>query len=236
MTGSASEVRDVVLMFSGGKDSVAALMALSNRQAARSGEGRAFNVSALMCTFNERNDRVALHGTPIELVRSQAHSLDLPLVEVPLPTDCDNATYCARVGRAFQPMMARGVRHAACGDLYLEDIRRFRESQFAELGLVPMFPLWGRDTRALAFELIDQGLEAVICCVDEQVLDRSLLGRTWNRELVDELPDAVDPCGENGEFHTFVTGAPSMRDSIQVRGGALHVSHGRFCMLDLQPV
>lgn len=222
-------------MFSGGKDSVAACMALGDCSTDRHADREELHVAALMCTFNEQNNRVALHGTPIELVRHQARSLGLSLVEVPLPPDCDNSTYCARVGAAFEPLMADGLRHVACGDLFLEDIRRFRESQFAALGLVPVFPLWGRDTGALADELIGQGLEAVVCCVDEHVLDRSLLGRTWNKAFVEELPDGVDPCGENGEFHTFVTNAPTMREPVRVVAGSLHVSHGRFCMMDLQP-
>jgi len=213
-------------MFSGGKDSLAALMRLN--------EDPAWRVERLITTFNESIGRIALHGTPLALLRRQADALDLPLTEIGLPEDCDNPTYLVRVERALEPLRDSGLQHVAFGDLFLADIREFRETQMAGLGMTPLFPLWRSDTRELAHELIDAGLRARICCVDLASLPVEVLGRTWDRELLAELPAGVDPCGENGEFHTLVVDAPVMRHSLDVAPGDTHVSHQRFCMLDLQ--
>jgi uncharacterized protein (TIGR00290 family) len=214
-------------MFSGGKDSLAALLRLqrdSDHPPRR-----------LVTTCNESNARVALHGTPMALIRAQAEALDLPLTEIALPEGCDNRTYLHRVGNALVPLIEDGLTHMAFGDLFLDDIRAFREEQMRDLGLECEFPLWHEDTSELAGELIDSGVEAIVCCVDLEVLPESLLGRTWDRSFVAELPPACDPCGENGEFHTLVVDAPNMVCRIETVAGGRHVSHGRFCMLDLQP-
>ena len=213
-------------MFSGGKDSLAALMRLN--------DDPAWRVERLITTFNETNGRTALHGTPLALLRRQADALDLPLTEIGLPENCDNETYLTRVAQALTPLRDSGVQHVAFGDLFLADIREFREAQMAELGMTPLFPLWEADTSELAHELIDAGLRARVCCVDLQVLSADLLGRYWDLELIAELPDGVDPCGENGEFHTLVVDAPMMKESLDVAGGDTRVSHRRFCMLDFQ--
>ncbi|MEX2500110.1 MAG: hypothetical protein WD397_14670 [Wenzhouxiangellaceae bacterium] len=214
-------------MFSGGKDSLAALIRLHDNPDWR--------VERLITTFNESNQRTALHGTPLALLRSQADALELPLTEIGLPEDCDNQTYLARVAEALKPLRARGVEHVAFGDLFLADIRRFREDQMRSLDMTPVFPLWHTDTSELAHEMIAAGLRARVCCVDLQVLSADLLGRFWSRELLAELPDNVDPCGENGEFHTLVVDAPVMKRPLDVVTGDTHLSHDRFCMLDFQP-
>lgn len=214
-------------MFSGGKDSLAALLRLqrdSDHPPRR-----------LVTTFNESNSRVALHGTPMALIRAQADSLGLPLTEIPLPEGCDNRTYLRRVGDALAPLIEDGLTHMAFGDLFLADIRAFREEQMRDLGLDCLFPLWHEDTGELAAELIGSGVEAIVCCVDLEALPERLLGRTWDRSFVDELPAGCDPCGENGEFHTLVVDAPNMGNRIKTVAGGRHVSHDRFCMLDLQP-
>ena len=213
-------------MFSGGKDSLAALMRLN--------ADPAWRVERLITTFNETSERIALHGTSLALQRHQADMLDLPLTEIGLPEDCNNETYLSRVGQALKPLRENGVQYVAFGDLFLADIREFRKAQMAELGMTPLFPLWHTDTTELAHAMIDQGLRARICCVDLEVLSSDLLGRFWDRELLAELPDGVDPCGENGEFHTLVVDAPAMRHSLDVAAGDTHVSHQRFCMLDFQ--
>ena len=214
------------MMFSGGKDSLAALMRLN--------DDPAWRVERLITTFSENSERIALHGTPLALLRRQADALDLPLTEIGLPEDCDNQSYLARVARALEPLRAGGIHHVAFGDLFLADIREFREAQMAEVGMTPLFPLWHTDTTELACELIDAGVKARVCCVDLEVLSADLLGRIWDRELLAELPAGVDPCGENGEFHTLVIDAPVMQHSLDVVPGHTHVSHQRFCMLDLQ--
>jgi len=214
-------------MFSGGKDSLAAVMRLQ--------DDPAWRVERLITTFNEASQRTALHGTPLALLRDQADALDLPLTEIGLPEDCDNDSYLSRVAHGLKPLRASGVAHVAFGDLFLADIREFRETQMAELGMTPLFPLWHSDTTELAHELIDAGLRARICCVDLASLPVELLGRTWDRELLAELPAGVDPCGENGEFHTLVVDAPVMRYSLAVVAGHTRLSNDRFCMLDFQP-
>ncbi len=215
----------LALMFSGGKDSVAAFMRL----------GRSDRPRWLVTTFNETNDRVALHGTPIGLLRLQADRLGVALVEIALPADCDNATYLARVADGLAPLQREGLARIAFGDLFLDDIREFREGQCRDLGLVPAFPIWGDDTASLAERLPREGLDARVCCVDTERVAPAALGRRWTpRWLADYAPGA-DPCGENGEFHTFVVDAPVFHAPIAVRSGRTELSRGRFCMLDLQP-
>lgn len=214
-------------MFSGGKDSVAALLKLQGDDD--------WCVERLVTTFNAFSDRIALHGTPLTLMRAQARALALPLIEIALPGNCDNQTYLARVADALAPLREAGLRHVAFGDLFLEDIREFREHQMQSLELTPLFPLWHTDTAALARQMIDGGVRARVCCVDQQKLPAELLGRQWDNDFVDELPGGVDPCGENGEFHTLVIDAPNMKAPLAVKTGDIHVSHDRFCMLDFQP-
>jgi len=220
-------LKPVALMFSGGKDSLAALAALGGRDDLR--------VEWLVTTCNETNARIALHGTPFALLAAQADALGLPLLRIDLPEACDNATYIARVADGLSGPRADGLAAIAFGDLFLEDIRAFRERQFAGTGLDTLFPLWGRNTSELACTLIDAGYRAVVCGIDREALSETLLGRVWDRALLDELPAGVDPCGENGEFHTFVCDAPEMARPVAVKPGRMHVSHDRFCMLDLQP-
>lgn len=214
-------------MFSGGKDSLAALMRLH--------DAPGWSVERLVTTVNETSQRTALHGTPLALLRRQAAALDLSLTEIGLPEDCDNATYLARVAHALEPLRTGGLEHVAFGDLYLSDIRKFREAQMRALAMTPLFPLWQADTTELADEMIGAGVKARLCCVDLQVLSADLLGRLWDHALLAQLPEGVDPCGENGEFHTLVVDAPVMQHSLEVVAGDTHVSHDRFCMLDFQP-
>lgn len=216
---------DLALMFSGGKDSVAAFLRLRDTGPPR----------WLVTTCNEDSGRVALHGTSIDLLRRQAERLGVPLVAVPLPGDCDNATYLRRVAEGLSPLKRKGLARIAFGDLFLEDIRAFREDQCSDLGLDPVFPIWGEDTASMAERLPREGLDARVCCVDGAKIDAAALGRRWTPDwLADYAPDA-DPCGENGEFHTFVVDAPVFQAPIAVRPGRTVLSGGRFRMLDLRP-
>jgi len=214
-------------MFSGGKDSFAALLEL--RRDPRCAPER------LIVTVGETSARVALHGTPLELVRAQAESLGLPLSAIELPEGCDDQTYIDRVGAALAPLADAGLTEVAFGDLFLDDIRAFRERQMRALGIACRFPIWHRETSRLAMEMIDLGVEAVVCCVDLEVLPASMLGRTWDRAMLADLPDGCDPCGENGEFHTLVLNGPGMARPMAVSAHGHRVSLQRFCMLDLRP-
>lgn len=194
-----------------------------------------WRVAGLLTTFNEVSNRVAMHATPLDLVRSQALALGLPLIAVGLPEDCDNPEYERRVSEALKPLVDAGLSHVAVGDLFLEDIRRYREQQFRKLGLEAIFPLWGRDTDSLAREMQTEGWVARVCCVDAEQLDPAFLGRLWNADMLSELPEGVDPCGENGEFHTFCIDGPLFSEPLAVTAGETVVSGDRFHMLDLQP-
>lgn len=220
--------KPITLLSSGGKDSMAALGALK--------DDPGWRVERVLTTFNETNQRVAMHGVPRSLIQAQADVLGLELLAVGLPESCSNEVYEGRMAAALQPLIDTGLKHVAIGDLFLEDIRQYREAQFARLNLEAVFPIWKRDTRSLAIEMIETGWKAVICSVDAEQLDPVFLGRRWDTRLLEELPPGVDWCGENGEFHTFVFDGPLFRQPVAVRpGDATHISYDRFHMLDLAP-
>lgn len=220
-----------VLFWSSGKDAAYALA-----EVRRLGGPE---VAALVTTVNAGEpERVAVHGVRRELVERQAAALGLPLVTVPLPSPCPNEVYEREIARALEPLRAAGVGIALFGDLFLEDVRAYRERQMAALGLEPRFPLWGRDTTRLAHEMLDAGVEARVVTVDTEQLDGPFggrfAGRLWDDRLLAELPAGCDPCGENGELHTFVTRAPGFRGEVAVELGAIS-SGERFVHADLLP-
>ena len=165
-------------------------------------------VGALLTTINEAMDRVAMHGVRRQVVETQAAAAGLPLRIVPIPHPCPNDVYEERMLTAVRTAVADGFTHVAFGDLFLVDIRRYREERLASSGLQPLFPVWNSATRPLAEEMIASGLRAVIACVDTRVLDASFVGREFDAALLQDLPAHVDPCGENGEFHTCVYAGP----------------------------
>jgi len=217
---------DLALMSSGGKDSVAACMALA-------GTGRP---RWLITTCGETDERVAIHGTRRGVIELQAEQLGAEPVIVPLPEACDNQTYRARVRAAVEPLIGQGLRRLAFGDLFLDDVRAFREAQCRDLGLRAEFPLWGQSTAKLAWRLADAGIDARICSVDAERVDPANLGRRWTPKWLETLGPGIDPCGENGEFHTLVVDAPVMHSPIDVVPGQVSISFGRFHMLDLRPL
>ncbi|MEM1081771.1 MAG: ATP-binding protein [Pseudomonadota bacterium] len=218
----------VWLMFSGGKDSVAALIELQ-----RSDQ---FELVGLITTYNQANRRIALHGTPLTLLEDQAAAFGLPLESIALPPACSNADYEVRVANHLNGLKEYADPLIAFGDLFLQDIRDYRVRQCAAMGWRPLFPLWGRPTRTFAMDLITAGVRAIICCVDLQCLDASMLGREWDQACLDDLPEGVDPAGEHGEFHTLVIDAPGMRAPLTWHStGQQFIAHQRYCMLDLQP-
>jgi uncharacterized protein (TIGR00290 family) len=214
------------MAWSSGKDSAFALHLL--RQQAE------VEVCSLLTTVNDTHGRVAMHAVRRELLQAQAAATGLPLVEVPIPDPCPNEVYEAAMGKALDWARAHAVTGVAFGDLFLPDVRAYRERQMAATGLSCHFPLWGRPTDALAREMIASGLRARLTCVDSKALAESFAGREFDAALLDDLPPTVDPCGENGEFHTFVWDGPGFEKAIEVRTGEV-ATRGGFIYADLLP-
>jgi len=202
---------NVLLSWSSGKDSAWALHLLSQQPGVR--------IVGLLTTFNTEADRVAMHAVRRSLVEEQAERAGLPLWPVELPWPCSNAEYEERLGALCRRAVAEGIDAVAFGDLFLRDIREYRERQMQGTGLDLLFPLWELPTDQLAQDMIAGGLRAKVTCVDPRKLDRSFAGSDFDREFLDRLPPAVDPCGENGEFHTFVHDAPCFSRPIEIENG-----------------
>jgi uncharacterized protein (TIGR00290 family) len=214
-----------LLAWSSGKDSAFSLHVLREQGVA---------VTGLLTTINDAFDRVAMHDVRLELLRAQADAVGLPLVEVRIPWPCPNEAYEAAMAEALAAARERGTTAVAFGDLFLEDVRRYREERMSGTGLVPLFPLWGRPTRALAEEMIALGQQAVLTCVDPRALPRAFAGRAFDAALLRELPAEVDPCGERGEFHSFAWDGPAFRRPVPVRVGEV-VDRDGFVFADLLP-
>jgi uncharacterized protein (TIGR00290 family) len=215
----------ILLSWSGGKDSALALHALRSSPD--------FEPAGLLTTITEDYGRISIHGVRRELLERQAASIGLPLHEVLIPKDCPNEIYEDRLSAALREIQGRGIRHVAFGDLFLEDIRAYREKQMAALGLEPVFPLWGRDTTELARDFFRLGFKAVLVCVDTDVLDPVFAGRSFDEDLLRDLPADVDPCGENGEFHTFAYAGPIFHETVEFKLGRVE-GRGRFWFRDLE--
>jgi len=215
----------VLVSWSSGKDCAWMLHVLNQQHPG--------SVQGLLTTTNEAFDRVAMHGVRRSLVEAQARAVRVPLHVVPLPWPCSNEEYERRIGAAVRQHVAAGFTHVAFGDLFLEDVRGYRESRLAGTGLEPLFPLWKtRTTAALAREMIAGGLEARVTCVDPRALDRSFAGRPFDTALLSDLPPGADPCGENGEFHTFACAGPMFETPIPVvRGDVIERDGFTFCDL-----
>ncbi len=216
----------VLLSWSSGKDSAWALHGLRQREDVE--------LVALLTTFNHAMDRVAMHAVRRALVRMQAERAGLPLWEVELPWPCSNEQYEAQMAEACRRALDAGVEQVAFGDLYLLDVREYRERQLAGTGLEPIFPLWDLPTRELAEQMIDAGVKARLTCVDPRKLAREFAGRDLDRALLAELPAEVDPCGENGEFHSFVYASPAFSAPIAITGGEI-VERDGFVFADVLP-
>ena len=192
-------------------------------------------VGGLLTTLNEAFDRVAMHAVRRVLVEAQADAAGLPLYAIDLPWPCSNEVYEARMAGAVARLEADGFTHIAFGDLFLEDVRRYREDRLAASALTPIFPLWKtKPTSDLAEEMIAGGLRACLTCVDPRVLPAELAGRTFDRSLLSDLPASVDPCGENGEFHSFVWDGPMFSRPLPVRIGE-RVERDGFIFADVLP-
>ncbi|MBX3453998.1 ATP-binding protein [Ferrovibrio sp.] len=214
------------LSWSSGKDSAYALF-----EARRLGLA---DIVGLITTTNEAFDRVAMHGTRNALLDRQIAATGLPCLKVPLPWPCSNDEYESRMAKAMDEIAAQGVRHMVFGDLYLEDIRAYRNEKLAAIGMQAIYPLWGRETGALARSMIADGLVAHLVTVDPRKLDKSFAGRRFDASLLADLPADVDPCGENGEFHTAVVAGPMFDTAIDVRLGEV-VERDGFVYADVIP-
>jgi uncharacterized protein (TIGR00290 family) len=217
---------DAWLCWSSGKDSAWSLHVLRQRPDIR--------VTGLLTTVNAADRRVAMHGVRLGLVERQAAAAGLPLHVAEIPQPCSNAEYEAIMGRATAAARAAGVTLMAFGDLFLEDIRAYRESRLAGSGLTAVFPLWALPTAALADEMIAGGLRARLTSVDLSQLPRTFAGREFDRALIEALPREADPCGERGEFHSFAWDGPMFRAPIPVRTGEV-AERGGFVYTDLEP-
>ncbi len=213
------------LWWSSGKDSAWALHTLQH--------GGKFQVDALVTTVNAAADRVAMHAVRTELLHAQAEALGLALRLVEIPYPCSNRIYENAARQVIGLAEKQGVTHMAFGDLFLQDVRSYRENLLATSLIEPIFPLWQRDTTQLAYEMIDAGVSAYLTCVDPKVLDPSFVGRRFDRQLLAELPASADPCGENGEFHTFVNNAPGFSAPLDVVAGET-VRRDGFVFADLR--
>lgn len=193
-----------------------------------------FEIAALLTTVNEKYRRVAMHAVRESLLDLQAAAAGLPLVKVPIPSPCPNDVYERAVAAAMAQASSEGVTHIVFGDLFLEDIRKYREENLRKCDMTPVFPLWLRNTRKLAMEMTASGLRAYLTCVDPKKLDHSFAGRLFDEQLLADLPAGVDPCGENGEFHTCAVAGPMFTSPVDVSSGEI-VERDGFVFADLVP-
>ena len=214
------------ISWSSGKDSTFALHAARHDDAV--------DVVGLLVTINGDADRVAMHAVRRILVKTQAERLGLPLHTVELPSPCPNEVYEQRMAAAAATARTSGIDHIVFGDLFLTDVRAYREQLLAPMGITPLFPLWGRPTAALARQMLVAGVRAVLTCVDPKQLPGEFVGRAFDERLLADLPDGVDPCGEHGEFHTFVYDGPGFSAPIDIDVGEL-VERDGFVFCDISP-
>jgi len=216
-------LKRALVSWSGGKDCAWAVERL---------RGSDVEIVALLTTINERFNRVAMHGVRRELVEEQARSIGVPLWIAPLPWPCSNERYEEVMAAMCRRAVDAGIDSVVFGDLFLEDVRAYRERMLTGTGLEPLFPLWQVPTTALAREMLARGLRARIACIDRRVLDRSFAGREYDASFLADLPPGADPCGENGEFHSFVYDGPMFHHAIAVEPGEFH-EDGDFTFADL---
>ncbi len=218
----------VLFSWSSGKDSALALYELQ--------KSRDIEVVALLTTITEGYDRISMHGVRQELLKQQAEAIGLPLEEVKIPQKATNDEYEERMCKTLSAYQAKGVNSVAFGDIFLEDLRAYREKNLARIGMRGIFPIWKRETRGLVTELCRLGFKAIITCVDTQVLGKEFAGRQISEQFLEELPLHVDACGENGEFHTFVYDGPIFIRRIAFELGDKVLREDRFYFYDLKPV
>jgi len=224
--GVAKMSANILLSWSGGKDSARALYEIQ-----QSGE---YSVAALLSTITEDYDRISMHGVRRELLERQAEAIGLPLEKIHIPKDASNGEYEARMEAVLERHCRAGVSAVAFGDIFLEDVRQYREKKLAQLGMRGIFPIWNKNSAELARSFVELGFKAVVVCVDSRRLDESFAGKMLDAEFLQGLPARVDPCGENGEFHSFVFDGPIFSEEIKFRLGET-VRRDAFWYRDLLP-
>ena len=215
----------VLFTWSGGKDSVLALYEIQKRDDQE--------VAALLTTLTEGYDRISMHGVRSILLEHQANSLGLPIEKVYISKNSSNEEYEAKMREVLQKYLTAGVSSVVFGDIFLEDLRKYREDNLSKIGMKAIFPIWKRDTVELARGFIDLGFKAVITCVDSDVLDKAFVGRLYDQQFLSELPSTVDPCGENGEFHSFVYDGPIFEKRVSYTKGEIVFRDNRYWYCDL---
>jgi len=218
--------KDIFLSWSGGKDSSLALYEIQKANNHR--------VAALLTTITEDYDRISMHGVRRALLEQQAEALDIPLRKILIPKESTNAIYESRMRVLLEEGLREGVDTVAFGDIFLEDLKIYREKNLAQLGMKGLFPIWKRDTAELAQTFIKLAFKAVLTCVDTAILDPSFAGRAYDQDLLRDLPSKVDPCGENGEFHSFAFDGPIFKHKINHTLGEV-VQRDHYCFCDLVP-
>jgi uncharacterized protein (TIGR00290 family) len=217
----------LLLSWSGGKDCALALREIAGDHGTE--------VAALLTVVTAGYDRISMHGVRRDLLQKQAESLGYPLEVVLIPQQCTDEQYGEAMRRSLESYRSMGVDRVAFGDLFLEDVRRYREERLAQVGMRALFPLWGRDTALQAREFVSAGFRAVVVCVDTNVLDGRFAGRDYDMQFISDLPPGIDPCGENGEFHTFVYDGPIFGRKVEFRRGEIVLRDERFRYCDLTP-
>ena len=215
----------VVFAWSGGKDSALALYELKRQED--------IEIVALLTTITEGYDRISMHGVRRDLLIAQAAALGYPLEEVTIPPNCTNELYEQRMQQSMQKFYQAGITQVAFGDLFLEEVRSYREERLGRIEMQGIFPIWGRDTSQAARQFIRSGFRAIVVCVDTQALDAAYGGREYDEDFLRDLPENVDPCGENGEFHTFVYAGPVFHQPLRVERGEQVLRENRFYYCDL---
>ena len=218
--------KKTLLSWSSGKDSAWALHVLRQQQD--------LEVIGLFCTFNMKFERGAMHAVRNELILQQAESIGLPLQLIPIPYPCSDSEYKKIMGNFIEHAKTREIDSIAFGDLFLEDIRSYRETSLAETGIKPLFPLWGMPTDELSQEMVNSGLRAKITCIDPQYLSPEFAGHEYDSTFLNQIPDSVDPCGENGEFHSFAYDGPMFERAVNICEGET-VTRDGFVFTDLLP-
>ncbi len=216
----------VIVGWSGGKDAAQALYELQR-------EGNV-EIASLLTTVTEGYDRISMHGVRRTLLHEQAKALGYPLEEIGIPQNCTNEIYEQRMRQSLEKFQTQGISAAAFGDLFLQDVRAYREERMNRIGMKCLFPLWGRPTLEAARRFINLGFRAIVVCVDTQSLSGEFAGRDYDDAFLRDLPADIDPCGENGEFHTFVYDGPNFASPVSVTRGEIVLRENRFCYCDLK--
>lgn len=218
----------VIISWSGGKDSALALYELQKT--------KSYEIVSLLTIINQDYDRISMHGVRTILLEMQTESLGLPLEKVFITKDATNEQYERKMSEIIAKYLAADVSSVVFGDIFLEEIRKYRQDNLSKIGMNGIFPIWKRNTAVLAHEFIDSGFKAVITCIDSNFLDKKFIGRTFDEQFLSELASTVDPCGENGEFHSFVYDGPIFRNSILHTTGEIVLRENRFYYCDVLPI